>query len=91
VPADLLAAITAITPLIAFIASVLESTVDNVLYLPKGFYYGNPLIPFSGIIPDILDSVAGLTTAVPPLGGDLLNALTSLAGSPAAANAMTPR
>lgn len=84
VPANLVSAIAAVNPLVAFIASVLEAAVENVLYFPRGFYYGNPLIPFSGIIPGVLASAAGPPAIIPPLDGQLLNALTNLAGLPTA-------
>ena len=89
-PSAITAATTTATRLTTFIASVLEGAVDNILYLPKGFYYGNPLIPFSGELPKILAAVVALSAVVPPLREDLLGALTKVPGIPDATAAAAP-
>ncbi|KAJ8108266.1 hypothetical protein OPT61_g8285 [Boeremia exigua] len=66
-PQDAPSTIAQINKLLALATSVVGAQISNLLYLPVGFFYGNPLIPFSGILPGVLSSALGLAAGIPPL------------------------
>ncbi len=66
-PADVPSAIAKVNFLVALLFDVISTQVENVLYLPVGFFYGNPLIPLSGTVPSLLSNVLSLVAAIPPV------------------------
>lgn len=66
-PTDVPSAIAKVNLLTALLFDVVSTQVDNLLYLPVGFYYGNPLIPLSGTLPPLLSRVLSLVAAIPPI------------------------
>ncbi len=85
-PKDLPQTIAALSKLTLVAADLVESAIRAAIYLPQGFYYGNPLIPFSGTLPRVLSDTTELISAI-PLAQNLLPAI--LAGVPAAVSGLS--